>query len=193
MQEAARSHLEKGVMDFVIPDDAKRLDFLDAASCAENPAIFCFENFLVADVDGKQAAALSAFEPATAMPQLDAAEEEAAKTLGWSDEELRDVRERMAAMMVVYPETPDERWVVEWVATAPEFRGRGIVQTLLAAILEKGREQGYQKAQIGYLIGNTPAQRSYERVGFKTVSEKRDADFEAALSCPGMACMHLDL
>ncbi len=103
------------------------------------------------------------------------------------------MRDRLAIAMTCYPETPEDRWIVEWVATVPEFRGRGIVNQLLLAILDKGRERGYEKAQIGYLLGNTRAQRSYERVGFKTVSDRRDPDFEASLGCPGIACMHLDL
>ena len=64
---------------------------------------------------------------------------------------------------------------------------------LLRLVLEKGREHGYEKAQIGYLLGNDNARRSYERVGFKTVYERKNPDFEAALACPGTACMHLDL
>ena len=55
------------------------------------------------------------------------------------------------------------------------------------------RERDFEKAQIAYLLGNTRAQRSYERVGFKTVYDRRDPDFKAALDCPGIACMHLDL
>ena len=193
VQEAARSHLEKGVLDLAVPDDEKRLAFLDAVSHAEARSFFRYDNFLVAEIDGRQVAALSAFEPAIATPQLEPAEEEAAQKLGWSDEELRDMRDRFAVAMACYPEAPEDRWIVEWVATVPEFRGRGIVNQLLLEILDRGRERGFDKAQIGYLLGNTRAQRSYERVGFKTVSERRDPDFEAALICPGIACMHLDL
>ncbi len=193
IQEAARSHLEKGIMDFALPDDEKRLAFLDAASHAEARSFFRCENFLVAEIDGRQVAALSAFEPAIAIPQLERAEVEVAQELGWSDEELRDMQDRLAIALSCYPDPPEERWVVEWVATVPEFRGRGIVNQLLLAILDKGRERGFERAQIAYLLGNTKAQRSYERVGFKTVSDRRDPDFEAALVCPGIACMHLDL
>ena len=193
VQEAARSHLEKGVLDVALPDDEKRLAFLDAVSHAEARSFFRYDNFLVAEIDGRQVAALSAFEPAIATPQLEPAEEEAAQNLGWSDEELRDMRDRFAVAMACYPEAPEDRWIVEWVATVPEFRGRGIVNQLLLAILAKGRERGFEKAQIGYLLGNTRAQRSYERVGFKTVYDRRDPDFEAALHAPGIACMHLDL
>lgn len=193
MQEAARSHLEKGVMDLALPDDEARVEFLDAASHAEPRSFFRYDNFLVAEIDGRQVAGLSAFEPRIAMPELERAEREAAKELGWSEQELRDMQDRFAIALTCYPDTPEERWIVEWVATVPEFRGRGIVQQLLLAILDRGRERGYRKAQIGYLLGNTPAQRCYERVGFETVYERKDPDFEAALACPGMACMHLDL
>ena len=193
IQEAARSHLEKGIMDLALPDDEKRLAFLDEVSRAEARSFFRYENFLVAEIDGRQVAALSAFEPAIAIPQQDPAAVEAAQQLGWSDEELQDMRDRLAIGMTCYPDTPEDRWIVEWVATMPEFRGHGIVNQLLLAILDKGRKRGYEKAQIGYLLGNTKAKRSYERVGFKTVSDRRDPDFEAALSCSGIACMHLDL
>ncbi len=193
IQEAARSHLEKGVMDLALPDDEKRLEFLDAVSHAEARSFFRYENFLVAEIDGRQVAALSGYEPAIAVPQFEPAEVEAAQKLGWSDEELRDMRDRLAIALTCFPDSPEDRWIVEWVATVPEFRGRGIVNQLLLAILDKGREAGYEKAQIGYLLGNTRAQRSYERVGFKTAYDRRDPDFEASLDCPGIACMHLDL
>ena len=193
MQEAARSHLEKGFLDIAVPDDAKRLAFLDAIAHAKARSMFSAQNFLVAEIDGRQAGALSAYEPAIAMPQMGPAMAEAVQTVGWSEEEIGGMQSRLGVAMTCYPESPEDRWVIEWVATVPEFRGRGIVQQLLLAILEKGREQGFQKAQVAYLLGNEPARRSYERVGFETVSERRDPDFEAALQAPGVACMHMDL
>jgi len=192
-QEAARSHLEKGFLDLAVPDDAKRLAFLDAIAHAEARSMFSAQNFLVAEIDGRQAGALSAYEPAIAMPQMGPAMAEAVQTVGWSEEEIGGMQSRLGVAMTCYPESPEDRWVIEWVATVPEFRGRGIVQQLLLAILEKGREQGFRKAQVAYLLGNEPARRSYERVGFETVSERRDRDFEAALQAPGVACMHMDL
>ncbi len=193
IQEAARSHLEKGIMDLIIPDDAKRLEFLDAVSHGDRRSFFRYENFLVAEIDGRQVAGLSGYEPAVATPEMDPAMAEAAQKLGWSDEELAEMQAQLAVVASCFPDTPEERWIVEWVATVPEFRGRGIVNRLLLEILDRGRERSFEKAQIGYLLGNTLAKRSYERVGFKTVYERTDPEFEAALGCPGIACMHLDL
>jgi translation initiation factor 4G len=193
MQEAARSHLEKGILDLVVPDDEKRLAFLDEVCHSDTLSFFHYTNFLVAEIDGRQAAGLSGYEPAIASPLMEPAMVEAARELGWGDEELAEMQAQLAVVYSCFPDSPEERWIVEWVATLPEFRGRGIVNQLLLEILDRGRERRFEKAQIGYLLGNTRAQRSYERVGFKTVYDRRDPDFEAALGCPGIACMHRDL
>ena len=92
-----------------------------------------------------------------------------------------------------FPDVPEDRWVVEFVATLTEFLGHGIVSTLLHEILDKGREQGFTRGQIGCFIGNTRARRVYERAGFKIVDEKRDPGWEIAIGCPGLWCMHMDL
>ena len=68
MQEAARSHLEKGILDLSIPDDQKRLEFLDAACHGDPRSFFYYKNFLVAEIDGRQAAALSGYEPGPFAP-----------------------------------------------------------------------------------------------------------------------------
>jgi translation initiation factor 4G len=193
MQEAARSHLEKGVWDVGIPEDDRRADFLDAVSTAEPPCFMHFQGFLVAEIDGRQVAALSGYEPAVALPAIAPAQEAAMRALGWSESEMRDLGDRMRSLGNPFPESPEDRWVIEWVATVPELRGRGIIHELLTGILERGRERGYRRAQVGYLLGNVRAKRAYERVGFATIDEKRDPDFEAVLGCPGIARMHRDL
>ena len=193
IQEAARSHLEKGILDLVLPDDEKRLAFFDAACHADIRSFFHYTNFLVAEIDGRHVAGLSGYEPAVASSLMQPAMAEAAQKLGWCDEDLAEMLAHFGVAASCFPDSPEERWIVEWVATLPEFRGRGIVNKLLLEILDRGRERGFEKAQIGYLLGNIRAQRSYERVGFKTVYDRRDPNFEEALGCPGIACMHLDL
>jgi len=90
-------------------------------------------------------------------------------------------------------DTPNDRWVVEYVAAKPDARGKGVAGRLLDAVLERGRTLGHKSAQISFLIGNTPAQRCYERAGFRVVDEKRHADFEAIFGRPGTARMWRDL
>lgn len=193
IQEAARSHLPRGFWDVAVPEADRRSDFLTAMTTAEPPCFTRWAGFIVAEVDGRQAAALCAYEPRLHRDTFALAQAAAIRTLGWSEQDGADFGTRMQSLGDPWIEIPDERWVIEWVATVPEFRGRGIVHELLERILERGREHGYRGAQIGHLIGNEPARRAYQRVGFTHVDEKRDPDFEAALGSPGLARMHLDL
>jgi ribosomal protein S18 acetylase RimI-like enzyme len=81
--------------------------------------------------------------------------------------------------------TPGDHWVVEWVATLPEYRGRGLVAGLLQEMLERGRGLDYEAAQISIMIGNDAAQRAYESAGFAVVDEKTSPQLDALLGTPG--------
>ncbi|HEY6009858.1 MAG TPA: GNAT family N-acetyltransferase, partial [Nitrospirota bacterium] len=84
-------------------------------------------------------------------------------------------------------------WVIDSVAAVPEFRGQGIAGRLLEAILNQGRDKGFQRAQVNIYLGNTPAQRLYEKHGFTILDELRDPYFESEIGSPGMARMLKDL
>jgi ribosomal-protein-alanine N-acetyltransferase len=83
--------------------------------------------------------------------------------------------------------------VVDSVATVPEFRRQGITSKLLEKMLERGRSQGFRRAQINIYIGNIPAQRLYEKHGFQVMDEKRHPNFEKEIGSPGMARLLRDL
>ncbi len=193
MEAAGRSHLPRGIWDIAVPDDERRIDYLDALVSSEARAFWHWSCFLVAERDGRHAAALAGYEPRLALPEIPASTRQAEQRLGIADAESRAIQQRMGVCAACFPEIPQDRFVIEWVATLPEFRGRGIVHQLLLEVLDRGREAGYERAQVGVMIGNTPAQRAYEGVGFKIVDAKRDTAFETALGSPGIARLHRDL
>jgi ribosomal protein S18 acetylase RimI-like enzyme len=193
MEAAGRSHLPRGIWDVAIPDDDRRIDYLEALVASEPRAFWHWSWFLVAEQDGRHAAALAGYEPRVALPEIPESTRQAEARLGVDAAESRAIQQRMSVCAPCFPEIPPDRFIVEWVATLPEFRGRGIVRKLLLDVLDRGRELGYERAQVGVLIGNTPAQRAYEGVGFKIVDARRDPAFEAALGTPGIARLHLDL
>ena len=100
--------------------------------------------------------------------------------------------QRLVPFLTCAPDQPDDAWIVEWVATRPEHRGKGLVRALLPAVIDLGRRRGHRKFQIGVLIGNTPAQRAYEGAGFAVSDEKRDPAFEATFGAPGIRRMLRD-
>jgi len=195
IQAAARSHVPVGVWDLALPGpDGPRLEYLAALTVAEPVSFTHYDGFLVAEQDGQPVAGLSAYDPAT--KTTDAfmmAINNALEASGWSRVHRALAIARMAPMGTCVPESLPGTWIIEWVAALPAARGRGIAGALLQAILDRGRRAGYTKAQISFLIGNDPAQAAYERAGFATIDEKRDADFEAAFRSAGIARMQREL
>ena len=191
-QEASRSHLPFGFWDVAIPGpDEYRLRIIERVSRAEARSFAHWSRFLVAEVDGQAAAGLSAYDDAkvTTGDLFGAALVEALAAEGWDGARLGAMQQRLAPFLTCAPEQPDDTWIVEWVATKPQHRGKGLTRALLERILAEGRDRGFAQFQIGVLIGNTPAQRAYEGVGFKVVDEKRHPDFEATFGCPGVRRM----
>jgi ribosomal protein S18 acetylase RimI-like enzyme len=195
MQEAARSHLEKGIWDIAFPgEDEPRLEILAKVLTTERVHFGHYSLFRILEFDSQPASALCAYEPSEhGIEQLRLGMAEAFSQLGWSPEEMLAVGERVGSFAATGYPNPDGLWIVEWVATRPEFRGRALVRRLLLEILEEGRAKGFECAQIGYLLGNFRAKSAYEGVGFKWVDEHCHPDFEADYGTPGVARMQRDL
>jgi ribosomal protein S18 acetylase RimI-like enzyme len=193
MLTAARSHLDVGFYDlFSGTPEPETLRFLEEVTTTGNPETGGphwghHSIFIVAEIDGVPASALSGYvqrelNETTVGPPMIAA----LKALGRPDTALADGMARSGSFLNVAPEHDENTWVVEHVATAPEFRRRGLTDRLLTEILDRGRARGCTTADIGVLMGNDRAQLAYEKAGFAVVDEKRDAAFEAAYKCPGI-------
>jgi ribosomal protein S18 acetylase RimI-like enzyme len=120
------------------------------------------------------------------MPVLAAGMDEANRRLGRSQEEHDAGWQRAGSIARCMPQHVPRAWIVEWVATHPEFRRRGLVDRLLVEILERGRAAGAPVADIGAYVGNDPAQRAYEKAGFEVIGEARHPEFEAVYGSPGI-------
>jgi ribosomal protein S18 acetylase RimI-like enzyme len=107
--------------------------------------------------------------------------------IGLTPEDMASGHQSIVAFYTCFGEHAPGAWVVEHVATRPEYRRRGVINALLDAILDRGREQGFKLAQVSVYIGNTAAERAYMKAGFEYVDEKRHPDFEALIGCPGVA------
>jgi ribosomal protein S18 acetylase RimI-like enzyme len=184
---ASRSHLPKGVWDFLVPDDEQRRRFLGEL-LVTGPASWChWRNFFVCEVDGAHAAALSGY--AEDEPDMIAEDEAiglALSAAGTSETEAAAGFERLAPFLTCIMPPIGTPWIVEWVATLPPFRRRGLVDGLLHRVLDEGRERGRGRAQIMVIDGNVSAQRAYERVGFVAHEVRRTAAFRALMGSPGL-------
>ena len=186
--EAVRSHLEKGFWDCMLDDmdGAGKLRYLETLVATEQRHWAHYSTFLVAEVEGQPASALCAYrEEELGGPTIRLAGIEANQKTGRTEEQAAAGFERAKSIMNVIPEHVPGVWIVENVATLPEFRRRGLSERLMGAILERGRAAGATTADISVFIGNDGAQRAYEKCGFEVVGEKLDAEFESVYKTPG--------
>ena len=187
MYLAGRSHLEKSIYDLMFAASPAHIyDQLGKVYLASIPSMYHYSHYLVAEVDGRVAGSLCGYHEATSGGRK---VREALEEIGWGASDLRAWAERMRPFLRVYPLHPKDAWVVENVAVFPAFRRRGLISSLLEEVLERGRRTGCRHAELGMLIGNTPAQRAYEKAGFVTADEYTDPEFEALLGSPGMVRM----
>jgi|SRR5579871_127621 ribosomal protein S18 acetylase RimI-like enzyme len=64
-----------------------------------------------------------------------------------------------------------ERGWVAGMGIAPEWRGRGVGEYLMRALVERARARGLRTLHLEVLEANTAAYRLYERVGFRTTRQ----------------------
>jgi translation initiation factor 4G len=191
---AGRAHVQRGIWEVILGGTEEEcLFFLRKLVVTKTPHLFHYSCFLVAEVDGHPMAALGGYDPRSlGYPALRKAVVEVVKKLGMSEPD-KAASTRSERVLGCIPEDVDGAWVIDSVATVPEFRRQGIVSRLLEKIIARGRKQGFRRAQINMYIGNTPAQKAYEKHGFKVVDEKRHPAFEEEIGSPGMTRLLRDL
>ena len=190
--EAARSHRPRGFWDLWVPDGAARLAFVEQLLVAKSPSMWHWTVFQVAEWRGRPAATLSGCDPSLLAP-ADAAVGEVMVASGWSEADGAAAIARATPFFGCMHETPPGAWLVESVATRPEARGQGLAAALVEHVLGDGRRRGHSEAKLSLMLGNSAAQRVYERAGFAITAEKRDAALDAAIGCPGVAQMSCPL
>ncbi len=111
-----------------------------------------------------------------------------AATLNWPPAEVDALLERASrfgsAPYFRVP-IPGGTLRVEWVATGPEFRRRGLNRVLHEALFEQARASGLRTAHVGTSIGNDAAIAAYESIGFERYAEVRHRDYEMTFGRPG--------
>lgn len=194
MMLASRGHLPRGVWELIAGGGEEYcVEYLRRLALTEPVSLCHYSSFLVAEQDGQPASALCGFDPRAGGWQVLAdAMTRVQRDLGWTEDDAKASGERSAPVWTCTFGELDDTWIVESVATMLEFRRRGLVDALMSEVLELGRQRGRRVAQLTVMIGNTPAQRAYEKVGFRVRDEKRHPDFEAALGAPGFMRMVRD-
>ncbi len=191
---AGRAHVKRGIWEVVLNQpEADCLNFLELLTITHTPHLFHHSCYLIADAEVGPVSGLGGYDPGElGYPRLAEALPEVYGKLG------KLPTKEMAAgdpprITACIPPSVEGAWVIDSVATLPAFRRKGIVDRLLDNILDLGREKGYRQAQIAIYIGNTTAQRAYEKHGFRLLDEWPDPYFEKEIGSPGRARLICDL
>ena len=191
MMLASRGHLRRGVWDLIAGGSEQNcLDYLRRLALAEPVSLCHYSSFIVAEHHRKPAAALCGFDPrAGGWEVLADAMKNVQREKGWTQADEKASADRTQPVWKCTFDTLDGAWVIESVATIPEYRRRGLADSLMAEILKVGRARGHRLAQLTILIGNVAAQRTYEKAGFTVSDQKRHPAFEAVLGAIGFMRM----
>lgn len=183
---APRGPQPRGWFDIALGwPEAHCLDFVARIALVRAVSFWHVSRFLIAEVDGRPAAALCALPAAGTGPAAWAAIEEVGSESGLSASDFDAIRRRGAYTRGCWIQGGENDWMIEHVAADPSHRGRGLVQALIGRALAEGRAAGFSRATISFLIGNAPAERCYAKAGFSLAEEKRDAAFEQLTGAPG--------
>lgn len=148
------------------------MDFLHAVFTAEALAWGSVSDFVIMEAERQTLAGASGFmmDPTDFRPfRLDRLPA-VADRLGWNAATLEQFQDRYTAVWSDPRDStlaPSAPWTIECVAVRLEVRGRGIAKQLMYAVLERGKQLGHEAAGIAVTLGNAPAQRVYEAVGFE--------------------------
>ena len=177
---AQRGDLPRGWFDIVLDRaESECLAIVERIATARRQSWWHTSQFIIAEVDGKPAAALCAMPAAGTRSAARSAIQEVADDIGLNASELAAIYRRGAYAAGCWVQGGDGDWLVEHVATLPAYRGRGLVQALIEHACAAGKAAGFKRASITFLIGNEAAERCYVKAGFGFAEEKRDPAFEA--------------
>ena len=105
----------------------------------------------------------------------------------WSDATFRgEVQNKGISFPVVIVHEPDQRvagYIIYWqirdevqitnIALHPDFRGRGIGETVLSVILKEVRGKGATFVTLEVRSSNAPAVSLYRKLGFKVLGTRK--------------------
>jgi ribosomal protein S18 acetylase RimI-like enzyme len=181
-----RGPLPQGWFDIALGwSEPQCLSFVERIATARAPSWWHVSHFMIAEVDGTPAAALCALPATGTGLAAKAAIEATATESGLDPSEVEAIFRRGAFTRNCWVQGGEGDWLIEHVATLPEYRGRGLVQALIDHALAAGAQADFARASISFLIGNEAAERCYAKAGFAFTEEKRDPAFEALTGSPG--------
>lgn len=130
MYTAARSHLAQCPWSNIFEQsEIETRNLLERITLTPTVHWCHISKFWIAEADGKPAATMCGFSPATEGTAIlaKAALDIARRELGYSEEKLMQVSKRLAISISGLPDDLPDVWGIENVAALAEYRGKGLI------------------------------------------------------------------
>lgn len=186
---AGEAHLNESIYDVMFPGPIEhKLETIE--NLLNSWSWFHFSTFLVAEKEGKIAAAISGYSMAErGGPGL----KDALTEIGWSPRDSWDVVARITPLLRVEPEHFKDAFVIEHAACFEEVGEDCPIDILIGAMIRKARESECAIAEFTFFSGDKKVQEAAESYGFKIKDSFTDGAFKKLYGSPGMIRMTIDL
>lgn len=206
VREAERCHAGVGIYDALLAKKAENITPEDRAgeddvsrylkhSVLNDPAAHIYYGRFLVAVDsesGKLAGCTCSFPyPECGLSKsIPGFTKGIVSSLNYTTEETEKFFDRWNFLDSAFPDVEyNNTWMLESVFVDPAFRKLGLGELLLTSVMENMRKQHTETEQRRFLItcavGNEPAKRLYERVGFHVVGNGDSEACMQTINCRG--------
>lgn len=186
--ESSRSGKKLGIFDLIFEcdDDVILKKKIEALLQTTHKSYVHFSNFLIAEVDGKEAATLCGYEPRHATSDI------FSKAL-LEVEVDGSYESRIASYNDCLSESDIKTWMIDFVEVVEGINDLPVIKALIQKSLLGARLMGYRKAQTFVDIGATETEILYKKLGFHFLDEKRSSFFAEVYGRPGITRFQMEL
>lgn len=188
MLKSSRSGKKIGLFDLIFEtsDEKILLEKLAQLSTTKSKSANHYTNFLIASVNGKNAAILCGYEPRIATVEKMS---EALLELGIDERYL----ERIAVFAQCETELDRRTWMLDYMEELDGFDEVGILKELVQKSLLAARLKGYRNTQTFVEIDCVDAELVYEKLGFTLKSECRSEGYSEVFGRAGIKRLEMHL
>lgn len=187
MLQSSRAGKKDSLFDLLFDtnDDTVLLEKLEKLTKTQAKSQCHFQNFLIAEVDGKSVGTLCGFEPRIAT------KEELIKALnevGCSE----NTEEILAVVYNCFFDTNKSTLMFDFLEELEGFVDVGVLKALMQKSLLNARLKGYRIAQTMIEIGSLETELFYKKMGFSKKNEHRCEEYQEVYGRPGLMLLSIE-
>jgi len=187
MLQSSRAGKKVGIFDLIFEtdDDEKILEDLEKLSRTKAKNHCRYDNFLVAESDGKSVGTLCSYEPRIATRQVF---EDALREIGQDT----GVADRLAPLYECDFQLNNRTLMFDFMEELEGFVDVGVLKALMTKSLLTARLKGYRIAQALVEIGSLETILFYKTLGFHEVENKRCESYREIFGRDGLLLLSVE-